>query len=393
MRLKSKWLFALNLLALGIGCEADVSDEARAKRVTIEEELIGGPGALGGVGDYLLENSKIRVIIQDKGWSRGFGIFGGGIIDADIVRASTGTDGRRAQGKDSFGEFFPAFFLQAFEVQEIYPYNTGVIDAPLPAIEVIRSGKSGEPAIIRTRARGGDFLRTLSLVNDLVFPDKIFKKVRFETDYILHPGASHVEIRGRVVNEGSSRVNLTESASALIEQFNIPVAASTDGDSTFRLPVGDIALFGSGNSVFTPGAVAVTASETGLPRGFGLRYALESTWKLQTDQGVQLPAIQGLVVDFIATKGDGVSYGFAVADDENNYVWKYREQYEKEGGAPVSKHSLLIPFLFSSFTGAYYGLPPDELGAGESYEYTKYLVVGDGDGGGGAGGGGGGGAG
>ena len=323
MLLKSKWLFAYGLLALGLGCQTDVSDQATAKRVAIEEELIGGPGALGGVGDYLLENSKIRVIIQDKGWSRGFGIFGGGIIDADIVRATTGADGTRGQGKDSFGEFFPAFFLQAFEAQEIYPYNSGTIDEPLPAIEVISSGKSGEPAIVRTRARGGDFLRTLSLVNDLVFPDKVFKKIRFETDYILHPGASHVEIVGRVINEGSSRVSLTESASALVAQFNIPIEASTNGeDSTFRLPIGDIALFGSGNSVFTPGSVAVTASETGIPRGFGLRYTLESTWKLQNEQGVQLPAIQGLVVDFIATKGDGVSYGFAVADDDNNYVWK-----------------------------------------------------------------------
>ena len=60
-----------------------------ARRVESVGELIGGPGAIGEVGDYLIGNQKIRVVLQNQGWSRGFGIFGGGIIDADIVRPGT----------------------------------------------------------------------------------------------------------------------------------------------------------------------------------------------------------------------------------------------------------------------------------------------------------------
>ena len=100
------------LLLLGGGL-VSCSDEGRsyAGRVQTPMELIGGPGALGAVGDYLLANDRVRVIIQDKGWSRGFGVFGGGIIDADIVRPGTQSSPTGGTGKDNFGESFPAFFL------------------------------------------------------------------------------------------------------------------------------------------------------------------------------------------------------------------------------------------------------------------------------------------
>ncbi len=51
----------------------------------IAEDLIGGEGAIGALGDWMIGNQHIRVIIQDQGWSRGFGIFGGGIIDLQTV--------------------------------------------------------------------------------------------------------------------------------------------------------------------------------------------------------------------------------------------------------------------------------------------------------------------
>ena len=40
------------------------------RRVATRVDLIGGPSALGEIGDFLLENDKIGVIIQDKGFSR-----------------------------------------------------------------------------------------------------------------------------------------------------------------------------------------------------------------------------------------------------------------------------------------------------------------------------------
>ena len=110
MRLVWRWPLALALSFAMVGCESPEATSF-AKRIEAPDELIGGPGALGMVGDYVLSNNKIRVIIQDKGWSRGFGVFGGGIIDADIVRPK-GRDGALAVGKDNFGEGFPVFFMK-----------------------------------------------------------------------------------------------------------------------------------------------------------------------------------------------------------------------------------------------------------------------------------------
>ena len=71
---------------MGVVSCGDPESNTYARRVESVGELIGGPGAIGEVGDYLIGNQKIRVVLQNQGWSRGFGIFGGGIIDADIVR-------------------------------------------------------------------------------------------------------------------------------------------------------------------------------------------------------------------------------------------------------------------------------------------------------------------
>ena len=61
------------------------------------------------------------MVVQDKGFSRGFGIYGGSIIDADLVRTRSGEgDSASSVGYDgTFGEMFPAFFLEAMEPNSI----------------------------------------------------------------------------------------------------------------------------------------------------------------------------------------------------------------------------------------------------------------------------------
>lgn len=133
----------------------------QAFRVQQREQLIGGLRALGDVGDYMMENNAIRVVIQNIGFSRGFGIFGGGIIDADLRRpsergsivASGGT------GRDMFGEMFPGFFLQALNPDRI---------------EIVRDGSDGQSALIRVSGYGGDFLTMVKGLNDLLV--KAFKE-------------------------------------------------------------------------------------------------------------------------------------------------------------------------------------------------------------------------
>src|SRR5689334_22696352 len=62
------------------------SPRAVVRQIKSRTDLIGGPSALGEVGDYLLQNEQIRVIVQGAGYSRGFGVYGGSLIDADLVR-------------------------------------------------------------------------------------------------------------------------------------------------------------------------------------------------------------------------------------------------------------------------------------------------------------------
>ncbi|TVR03881.1 MAG: hypothetical protein EA398_03765 [Deltaproteobacteria bacterium] len=127
--------------------EEDGGGFASATQITSRSQLIGGHRALGDIGDYLLENDRIRIIIQDAGFSRGFGVYGGSIIDADIRRVGLEGDSRGGVGMDSLGEIFPAFFLQAVAVDRV---------------DITHDGRDGGPARIVASGRGGDFLTLVS---------------------------------------------------------------------------------------------------------------------------------------------------------------------------------------------------------------------------------------
>jgi hypothetical protein len=70
----------------------------KLKQVADAADLIGGPTASGKIGDYLLQNEKIKVIVQ--GFDRHIGAqpYGGTILDADLVRPAG------EPGQDQFGE-------------------------------------------------------------------------------------------------------------------------------------------------------------------------------------------------------------------------------------------------------------------------------------------------
>ncbi|MCB9648391.1 MAG: hypothetical protein H6730_17590 [Deltaproteobacteria bacterium] len=74
MNLKAK----AGAVALVFGAAAGVAAAAQscatdepsvvAQQITSRAQLIGGPGPLGEVGDYLLANEQIRLIIQGEGY-------------------------------------------------------------------------------------------------------------------------------------------------------------------------------------------------------------------------------------------------------------------------------------------------------------------------------------
>jgi hypothetical protein len=317
----------LSGLVFAPGCTKKTTS-VNVSKITNRKDLIGGPGALGEVGDYLLANDKIRVIIQSGKYSRGFGFYGGALIDADLQRPEAVGDGGGGHGYDNFSELFPAIFLKAME-----PVDGGISTA------VADDGS----ATVTVRGEAGDFLAMLSNINTFAVGDQ---RLIFFNEYKLRPGKSYVEITTTIVNQGTSTIQLPGEA--------LTGLAGQD----FPMPAGDVVLFGAGNKVFTPGA------------GFDLRYTLEDIYK----QPGGLPQLPGLVTPFIATRGQNVSYGFmsGIQDEDLSYV-------KRAGYDNARVDDLLIPFIFSAFTGAFYGSPPERLKANEAFVFKKYFIVGSGD--------------
>ncbi len=341
------------LASLCLSCGAP-TPSARCARVGSRAELIGGPRALGEVGDWLLENNKVRFIIQDQGYSRGFGVFGGALLDADLVRIEAGRgDSTGAPGRDNFGEMFPAFFLQALEPGEVDDPNDGA--APLPAIAVESAGGEGKDAVLVVRGTGNDFLALTQSINEtLVGDNRDQPNFLFESRYILKPGASYVEIETRVQNltQNTKHFPNTELQGAAIPT-----------------PFGDVMLFGSGNKVFVP-----------LEAGYDIRYRLEAAYAAGD---VTLPALPGLVPEFIASSSKDVSYGlmlFAPEAPVQNFAYANRDQLP---GATT--HSLHVPFIASAFTGVFQVVPPDlaandhQPGGNDEMKFRRAFIVGSGD--------------
>ncbi|MBI2376000.1 MAG: CehA/McbA family metallohydrolase [Deltaproteobacteria bacterium] len=316
------------LAPLWLAC-TEQAPPAVAKQITSRTDLIGGPGALGEVGDFLLANDQIRVIVQGEGFSRGFGVYGGGLIDADLVRPETAGDSGGGKGFDNFSEMFPGFFLRA-----ISPTKGGI---------KATMDEDGSARVTVT-ATAADFLFLVQKVNDVIADSS---DLIFTNEYKISPKKRYLEITTTVLNQGTRTVKLPSDG----------IDSITQG-AEFTMPLGEVILFGAGNKVFAPGA------------GFDLRYTLEKLYK----RAPALPQLPGLVTPFVATKGAGVSYGFAsgVVDPERSFL-------ARTGNTSARPDDLLIPFIFSAFTGAFFAAPPTELKEREAFSFKKYFIVGSGD--------------
>jgi hypothetical protein len=366
-------------------CGPEESDQmSRAKKIDSRQELIGGPTALGEVGDYLLENDKIRVVIEREGYNSGTGLYGGSLIDADLQRPNSESGYLGGTGSDTFGEYFPAYFLEVIATENV---------------EVINDGTDGEAAVIEVRGRGGEFVSMLRFINQAMVnsynaSDSLNQQilqgipansdgepfVEFSVRYILEPGASHVRIESTVTNISGRTLSFPNSGVlALLES-----ALGLDlGD--FRVPTGSVLGFGALNSPFIPGI------------GFDLRYGLERAYQNE----VELPGFPGQVTDMVASANSSfdVNYGFlpGVAP-ESNFVYQ-RDQADETYGGNTQPGELLTLFSASGFTGVLTHQVPTELSSvdvdeetGEvgdctaegdepacSYTFTNYLIIGDGD--------------
>lgn len=321
-----------------------------ARMVASRTDLVGGNRALGDIGDYLLENDQVRLVIQAPGYSRGFGVYGGSLIDADLRRPTEPGFATMDEGNDSFSELFPSFFLEAVATDQV---------------EIVSDGSDGGPAIVRASGFGGDFLTLVGLLNRAATGSHTDYQnadsdpaLRYENDFILEPGKRYVTIRFRVRNLTDRTVTFPGSdATTLLRLLGLDLEG-------FTLPLGDISLFGDTSAPFVPGA------------GFDLRRSLDRAFAA----GAEWPAFPGVVTDWVATAGTiaDVSYGYLAEASDRNFVWHKRELYGADG-TPVTRSSLLIPFTSASMMGIFQSDAPSELGPGESFETTRYFIVGSGD--------------
>jgi hypothetical protein len=337
------------------GCQDTATARSNARQIATRTDLIGGPSALGEVGDYLLENDQIRVIIQDKGFSRGFGVYGGSLIDADLVRPVANGTVAGGQGRDQFGELFPIFFLEAMVPE---------------AVEVLSDGSDGSPARVRVRGNGGDFLTLTKVLNQVIlnsheFTPELFApdfsadtlsnnpKIEFEVVYSLAPGDRHVTIESTLRNLTSAPLAVPSPEAQGILQLLL-------GLSAFDVPLGHVLLFGAGNKAFAPG------------QGYNIRYALEDGYAAGSE--LPFPALPGLITPgMFTTSKNGISYGFKALGDTPNFAQNRLRcdddgencvnLYEEAYGEPVADDALLVPFLASAFTGVFYAQTPRSLGA------------------------------
>ncbi|MBI5545196.1 MAG: CehA/McbA family metallohydrolase, partial [Deltaproteobacteria bacterium] len=166
-----------------------------AKRVEGPTELIGGPNAWGKVGDYLLANDKIRVVVQARDRHIGPNPYGATIIDADLVRSGP--------GQDQFGEV-GLFYNLARTIDPDF-------------MEVISAGGEGEPAIVAMSGHdtAQNYLRIRNIFN--VSSLDLSKGLPFKiTNYfLLSPGEQRVRYVTAFCNEGTE--DITTLAGDLVD--------------------------------------------------------------------------------------------------------------------------------------------------------------------------------
>ncbi len=178
---------------------------AKARRIETAADLIGGAHAHGEVGDYLLENDRIRVVIQRPSREASPTPYGGTIVDADLAR-SPGQRGRDELGKMGL----------------VYAFGRTINATQL---EVLSDGARGGAAVIA--ASGRDTLLDYVDVTT-VLEGFLGSGVKLQTDpnaplsllattyYVLSPGETRVRLLTAFCNEG--RENIAMQVGDLINQ-------------------------------------------------------------------------------------------------------------------------------------------------------------------------------
>lgn len=180
---RAKWpgwaIFALLVAAAGCASEG-AREYARALEITSLDQAPGGPTANARVGDFLIENDKIRVVIEQGSISYHPADVGGSVIDIDLQRPEA--EFRAGRGLDQLGQIAPIANLQMAQA--------------LASAHVRITGTTEEGAAEVTTAVVGEpvyrILIALSLLIDQRFvPDADFNMYN---EHQLRPGESMLRV-------------------------------------------------------------------------------------------------------------------------------------------------------------------------------------------------------
>lgn len=156
---------------------AKAAKQARAGRIK-DAKVIRQPidaRQRARLGDFLITNDKIAVVIEDKGLSDGYARFGGEILTIDRV-----ADDGIMLGQSFYGET-----LAGIGGEMIHPESVGVF----------ADGSDGKAAIVRV-------VGTFETVPFMAAFKKALPDVKFRAafDYVLEPGAEVIRIRATILN-------------------------------------------------------------------------------------------------------------------------------------------------------------------------------------------------
>lgn len=209
--------------------------KARARKIADPNDLIEGPLAHGRIGDYLLENSVARFIVQDapRRELANVGTYGGNLIDAEL---------RAQPGNDNFLEIQPMVNIET------------VINAQ--TIEIVRDGQDGTAAVVRSCGPDDplDFINPSSNIREMLgidLPEAVDDAdydVEGCTEYALEPHVAHVRMTTTIHNQQPEDLRLFVGDYIAAGGALAPWQVSTQGRSgigeILTIPVTALALIG-----------------------------------------------------------------------------------------------------------------------------------------------------
>ena len=312
------------LLSVLLACAPESQEYATAFQLEDLGDGIGGPKALARTGDFILENDKMRFAILGARNSYGPGLYGGTLIDADIVRP--GLAYRNGNGNDRFVELNPTVNLDIPLVTE------------LDQVEIVETDDGS--AIIRVTAIGTPYLGILLPLRGITPGSE--PTVGMVTDYILRPGEPWLTLRTT-----TTIVPKSGGVEPLLD--GTPMAGLDEPRDVVQIALGGGIAMGD----FYQQGGAVDAFLSGI--GFD-----ESGAIYEANQAGRNLFWTPFSADLLGGTAEGVSYGIA-----------------------STAGKIFTPLFASSQTVGIGGMTEIEdnesLNVGQSFTYERVFTVGNGD--------------